>query len=176
MEDELDQEGMEEEISPSKAGGKGSPMKMIIILVAVVVIGAVAAFGILTVFFPDETENGEAEQEEVVIAPELTEYGVEFPIDPTITISVKDERNRVRNLVIDITFETSNSGAAELSRRLGQIRNVIVRTIRSFKFEVILDQVTQDSMVTIIQRELNMRLPLEPQDKIISTSLNIITQ
>jgi len=176
MEDELDQEGLEEEVTPSKGKGKGSPMKMIIIVVALLVIGSITAFGVLTVFFPDEGTEEEEPQEEIVIPREMTEYGIEFALDPSVTMSVFDERGRVRNLVLDLTFETSSSGATLLQTRIGQIREILTRTIRSFDFEQLLYQNVQDSIKTIIKNEMNVRLPLDSEEKIRSVSLNIVTQ
>ncbi|MFC1732798.1 hypothetical protein ACFL6I_21055 [candidate division KSB1 bacterium] len=179
MEDELEQEGMEEEISPAKAKGKGSPLKMIIIVAGLLVVAVVLVFGfILPTFFADEGEAPEEMEQVEVIPPELTEYGVEYAVDPSITISVHDGR-RVRNLVVDVTFETSSAGVAELGKRTGLIQDTIVRSVKHYSspFERILEQAIQDSIGYMIRNELNMRLPIRnPEEKILSVSINIITQ
>jgi len=177
MEDELDQEDMEEEIAPSKKkAGKGSPLKMIIILVVLLVVAVVLVFGvIMPMFVGDQVEEGEEPEEEVIDTRELTEYGEEFVV-PTITISMRDDRGRVRNIVVDVTFEITKKGLSELEKRSGLIKDKIIGVVKSFNFDVILTEASRDSMQTQIKREINRRLPLKQKDKIKSTVLSILTQ
>jgi len=179
MEDEMDQEGIEEESSSGKEKPKGGLLKNVIIGAVLLVVAVVVVFGfILPTFFGEPPSQDEGEQKTVAHVGELTEYGVEFKVEP-ITVSMKENRagrTRVRNFIVDVTFETSDKGVIELSRRPGQIHNIIQREIERFEADMVIEPATKDSLQVRIQRQVNLRLPLDEKDKIRNTYISIITQ
>ncbi|MCP4724348.1 MAG: flagellar basal body-associated FliL family protein [bacterium] len=175
MEDELEQEGMEDEVGePSKSSKKGSPLKLIIIAVVLVVVAVVAVFGfIMPTFFGEPSEEEVVEEEP--IDQVRTEYGVEF-VMVAQTISMWDETKlRVRNLVVDVTFETTGGGVGELTKRTGQLDDIVAKIIRSYEFTTLLNPAFQDSLKKMITTEVNRHLP-DPENNVYQTFIRIVTQ
>ncbi len=176
MEDELEQEGMEEEISPAKSGG-GGMMKKLIIGVVLLVVAAGLAYTAMIMFFPSDPadESAEEQQSEPLPSKYDLEYQTEHIIDPAITISLHHER-RIRNLVVDATFMTSSGGVAELTKRDGLVRTVIKEQILSLPFpEYVGSTVFEDSLKGLIEKELMLYLP-ESVEALKVVYINIVTQ
>lgn len=174
MDDELDQEGMEDEVSaPSKSSGGGSPLKMIIIIGVIVVIAAVGVFGFILPMFFGEPEEGQERAEEIDLR--LTEYGKEHPMEP-MTFSMLDEGGRrVRSMVVTCWFELGDGADVnQLLLREGLIIKIIENNIKSFEFRQLLLPMTVDSIQNMVTRELNTRMP--KPNFIASTKLRIVTQ
>ncbi len=176
MEDELEQEGMEDEVGePSKSSKKGSPLKLIIIAVVLVVVAVVAVFGfIMPTFFGEPPEEEEVVEEPVDLV--RTDYGVEHVLEAQ-TISMWDETKlRVRNLVVDVTFETNGGGAAELAKRTGQLDDIVAKIIRNHEFTTLLSPAFQDSLKKMITMEVNKHLPDPENNGVVQTFIRIVTQ
>ncbi len=177
MEDELEDEGLGDEggePQPEKGKG-GSPLKMIIILGAFVVIAVVLVFfGPLSFILGDAPEEGEEVVVEISIAD--TEYGMEY-IHPEVVHSMLDERGRVKNLVINATFESVPSLIPELTRRAGLVTDVIKDELSKFAFKQILDPAVQDTLKIKIRDQMNIYyLETDSDNRVNRVFLQIITQ
>ncbi len=175
MEDELEQEGLDEEGGePQPAKAKGSPMKMIIILGAFAVIAVVLVFfGPLSFILGEEPEEG---AEEVIVTSEIdTEYGMEY-LHPEVIHTMLDERERVKNLVINATFETSSGLVAELTVRPGLITDIIQNEFSNFAFKQILNPSVQDTLKSRIRDNVNLHLPIDSDNMVKRVFLQIVTQ
>ena len=175
MEDELGQEGLDEEGGkPQPAKAKGSPMKMIIIGGAFVVIAVVLVFfGPLSFILGEPPEEGE---EATVVTSEIdTDYGMEY-LHPEVIHTMLDERGRVKNLVINATFETSSGTVGLLTIRYGLITDIIQGEFSNFAFKKILDPTVQDTLKAKIRDKVNLFLPVDRDGMVKRVFLQIVTQ
>jgi len=161
MEDELEHEGMDEEVSkPKKAKGKGKPIKKIIILGVMLVVAYFLVFhGPLRGFLGEEPpERKEQREQDTGID---TEYFEEFILED-ITHTMYDENGRIRNLIVDVTFVAEAKTLEELQKRLGQVKDIIHREIHVYnedRFKELLSQNTKDSLRVRIMTRVNSYLP-----------------
>ena len=166
MEDELEQEGMEEEVGePQPEKGGGSPLiKIIIIGVMAVVAVIIVFFSGLNPFLGDEPAEGEENAEVQQVFD--TSWGKEYPINPDngIVHSMLDDRGRVKNVIIYATLITEKNGMSLFIERAAQINFLIKSEFAPYSgnnFKRILDQQYQDSISISIAEKLRRNLPLE---------------
>ena len=160
MENELDHEGMDEEVSAKKKEKGGSPLKMIIIL-GVMVIAAIylVFFGPLKGFLGKEPTKGEEQQQQFDEVD--TEYFNEYKLEE-IVHTMLDERGKIKNVVIKATFMAEEKTLEELRKRTGLIENIIISEIDKYnedKFIKLLYQETKDSLSVIIMNRVNEYFP-----------------
>lgn len=176
MDEEMENEGMEDDISSGKGKSKGGKLKMMIIGGVLFVVAVVVVFGfILPMLGPPpegEAESEEKQKEKI----DMTKYGIEFMVE-TVTVSMpKKQRNRVQNFIVDVVLETTKKGAVELGKRMAQIQNIIQREIQSRDVDQVILLKTQEDISDSIMIKVNKRLPLDEEDKVKSVVLKIITQ
>lgn len=160
MEEELNHEGMEDEISePKKAKAKGIPVKKIIIFAVMLVAAYFLVFhGPGRRFLGEESVAGEEQQKQYTGVD--TEYFQEFALED-ITHTMYDERGKIKNLLVDVTFVAEQETLDELQRRLGQVKDIIHREINKYEFEEVLIQTTKDTLSVRIMNSVNSYLPDE---------------
>lgn len=166
MEDELEQEGMEEEVGePQPEKGGGSPLKKIIIIGVMAVVAVIIVFFLgLNPFLGDEPAEGEGNA--VVQQVFDTSWGKEYPINPEngIVHSMLNEQGRVKNVIIYATLITEKDGTSLFMERAAQINYLIKSEISKYSgnnFKKLLDQQYQDSITVKIAEQLRLNLPLE---------------
>jgi len=160
MEDKLDHEGMDEEVSAKKKAKGGSPLKMVIIL-GVMMIAAIylVFFGPLKGFLGKEPTKGEEQQQQSDVVD--TEYFNEYKLEE-IVHTMLDERGKIKNVVVKATFMAEEKTLEELRKRTGLIENIIISEIDKYnedKFIKLLYQETKDSLSVRIVDRLNEYLP-----------------
>lgn len=181
MEDELEQEGMEDEVGkPQPEKSKGNPtVKFGIIGVIFVVVVYLVFFSGLNPFLGGEPVEEEAA--EVVVENILdTEYGVEYHIqmENGIVHSMLDDNGRVKNLVIHATLITEKDKTAFFEKRGALIEYLIKVEFNRFSgnnFKKLLEQQYQDSLMILIAEKINMNMPPEEKIWVKRVILSIIT-
>jgi len=175
MEDELDREGMDEEVSETKKAKGGSPLKMIIIL-GIMVIAAIylVFFGPLKGLLGEKPPEREERQQQSDVVD--TEYFSEYKLEEIIH-TMLDERGKIKNVVIKATFMAEEKTLEELKKRTGLIEHIIISEIDKYnedKFIKLLYQETKDSLSVRIVNRLNSYLP-DKEKLIKKLFLTIIT-
>ena len=164
MEDELDQEGMEEKVGePKKAKRKGDPLKKFIIPGIMVVAAYFLVFhGPGKRFLGEEPAAVQEQQKQHDTVD--TEYFEEYVLEDFI-YTLYDERGKIRNLSIDVTFMAETKTLEELQRRLGLVKNIIGREIdfmhKNHEYEIkeMLKQESKDTLSVRIMTRVNSYLP-----------------
>ncbi|MFC1513508.1 hypothetical protein ACFL5P_00695 [candidate division KSB1 bacterium] len=176
MEDELEQEGMDEEVSePSKSkGGGGSPLKMIVI------VAVMAVIAVYVVFFSGMINLGDSEPppdttEETIPDFDPNKYGLEYKIED-MSHSMTNQLGRIKNFIITATFVTNGSGVTLLTNRDGLVRYIISKKINKFGYESLMEQTNKDLLMEEVRDSLNMVLPQGGDEPLIqSVFLQLIT-
>jgi len=166
MEEELNHEGMDDEISETKkAKAKGIPVKKIVIFAVMFVAAYFLVFhGPGRRFLGKESVPMTREEQQKQYTGVDIEYSQEFVLED-ITHTMYDERGKIKNLLVDVTFVAEQETLDELQRRLGQVKDIIHREINKYEFEKMLIQTTKDTLNVRIMNSVNSYLP--DKDKLI---------
>lgn len=174
MEDELDQQESEEEISePPKSNPKRIILKSILFSTMILIAVYLVFFGPLSFFLGDEP--GFDQDQSVMANPVNTEYDTEYTV-PEFILSIVDESGqRIKQLVINVAFETTGKTIKALEKRIALTEHTITNQIEKFEFLQLIQPDIRDSLRIRIKNEMNSILPPDKNIMIKQVFLNIVT-
>jgi len=162
MEDELEHQGTEEAIEkPAKKKGAGGLLKKVVVGSIMVVLAIVIVF-----FTPwnkwlgkkepppeEQTQKPEEPKGTVIDRTNTVEWSL-----PEIIFTKYNSQNKIKNIIINVTFEVPKGAETLLPNRQALIRDIVKSQLDSVTFERIIEVSVQDTLEMNIKNAVNREL------------------